>query len=726
MHVVISTRSDPPLPLAQLRARDDLTELRADDLRFTSDEAALFLNQVAGLNLTAQDVAALESRTEGWIAGLQLAAISMRGRTDQSSFINAFRGSHRFILDYLSDQVLQQQPASLRLFLLQTSILDRLCASLCDALTGRSDSQEILEMLDQRNLFLIQLDDDRRWYRYHHLFADVLQHRLNEIAPAAILELHRQASVWHEREGLLPQAVNHAIAALEFERAAQLIERAAQSVWQRGEITALTGWMQSLPDAVRLARPTLCLEYARLLAEASQNVSVETLLREVELELEASLPDNELEANSLRGKLTALSAHLASIRNDFAQAIELSHRAQALVSPSDDHWRGFVALNLAGSYRFTSHWEEASQSYLEAANFCQAAGNRADALTALGLRGEVLQAQGQLREAARQYEQVLQLAQAWKIPYSPATGYALTGLGRIRCEWNDLDAAASYTQAGLEHGLRADIVDVLLRGYLLLERVKKAQGDLDSALVALEDVEPIVQRMGISDVQDWVNALRAEVWLEQGDSEVALHWAAGFTGSINDIIYPAIPVALAHVWLAKGRPDEALRLLDHALQAAEQVGRMGNAIQILVVKALAHRERGDPDQALDDLEKALALAEPEGYFRVFVDEGRPIVRLLARAAARNPASDYIQNLLEWLGEPHSTGTVAPTQLVEPLTPRELQILQLLADGATNPEIANELVLAVNTVKKHISNIYGKLGVSNRVQAVAQAHQLGLL
>jgi len=726
MHLVISTRTDPPLPLARLRAYDELTELRADDLRFTSSEASIFLNQMSGLDLTFQDVVALESRTEGWIAGLQLAALSMRGRADHSSFINAFTGSHRFILDYLSDQVLQQQPENLRLFLLQTSILDRLCSSLCDALTGRSDSQAILEMLDQRNLFLTQLDDDRRWYRYHHLFADVLQHRLNEEQTVDMLELHRRASEWHERKGLLPQAVNHALVSQEFERAAQLIEKAANTVWQRGEITTITDWMQALPDTVRRARPALSLEYARLLAGASQNVTVETLMKEVEVELETSLPSDEKDSASLRGRVTALGAHLATILYDFAQAIELSHRAEELVSPDDYDWRGFIALDLAGTYRFTSRWEEASQSYLEAATFCQSAGNRIDALTALGLRGEVLQAQGQLHEAVRQYEQVLQLAQEWDIPYSPASGYALTGLGRVWCEWNDLDSASRYALAGLEHGKRADILDVLLRGYLALARIKKSQGDLDSALALLEDVEPVVQRMGVSEVKEWVNALRAQVWLEKGNTDVAIRWAASFSGEVHDVVYPAIPVALAHVWLAQGQPDEALDVLNRALQAAEQVGRQGNAIQILVVRALVHGARGNPDQALADLEKALALSEPEGYYRVFVDEGKPIVRLLARAATRNPASAFIQKLLEGMGGPVSLQPIASTQLVEPLSRRELQILQLIADGATNQEIANDMVLAVNTVKKHISNIYGKLTVSNRVQAVAQARNLGLL
>jgi len=349
-----------------------------------------------------------------------------------------------------------------------------------------------------------------------------------------------------------------------------------------------------------------------------------------------------------------------------------------------------------------------------------------DALTAFGLRGEVLQAQGQLREAARQYEQVLQLAHVWDISYSPAIGYALTGLGRIWCEWNDLDSAANYAHAGLEHGKRTDIIDVLLRGYLALVRIEKARGDLDGALVLLEDVKPVVQRMGVPEVMDWVNALEAQIWLEKGETEAVIRWAASYSGGDYDAIFPSIPVVLAHVRLAQGQPDEALQLLEHALQAAEQVGRFGNAILILVAKALAQRARGDPDQALADLEKALALAEPEGYVRVFLDEGRPIVRLLRRAAMRNPASNYIKTLLDGLGEPESVEPIVPSQLIEPLSARELQILQLIADGATNQEIANELVVAVNTVKKHISNIFGKLGVSNRVQAVSQARLLGLL
>lgn len=726
MHLVISTRTDPPLALAQRRARGELAELRAEDLRFTYEEAILFLNQTAGLDLNAQDVASLESRTEGWIAGLQLAALSMQGHADRKGFINAFTGSHRFILDYLSDQVLQQQPQEIRLFLLQTSILDRLSASLCDALTGHFGSQAILESLDQRNLFLTQLDDDRRWYRYHHLFADVLKHRLIEEQPDAILELHRRASEWHEREGLLPQAVQHALTAQEFERSTQLIERAADTMWQLGKITTLTGWMQALPDAVRRTHPMLCLDYARFLADASQNVAVENIVRNVEHELEANPPKNNHEAAILNGRLAALGSHLASLHNDFHQSIQLSHRAQDLISADDSRWRGFIALNLAGAYRFTSHWEEAMQTYLEAATSSQLAGNWVDALAAFGLRGEVMQAQGQLREAAQQFEQVLHLAQAWNILYSPAIGYALTGLGRIWCEWNDLDAALRYTQAGLEHGKQADFVDVMLRGYLALVRIRKVQGELDSALELLNDVEPVIQRMGVLEVKEWVNAYRAQVWLAKGESEAAFHWAAGERNNVPDGIYPTIPVALAQVRLAQGRPEEALKLLDHALQSSEQVGRFGNAIQILVVRSLTHRALGDPDRALVDLERALALAEPDGYFRVFLDEGMSLQRLLVRAATRNPASSYILKLLEGLGGPVAIEPIAPPELIEMLTTRELQVLQLIADGATNKEIANELVLAANTVKKHISNIFGKLGVANRVQAVARARQLNIL
>jgi len=739
MHLIMASRTDPPLPLAQLRARNELMELRAHDLRFAPDETSAFLNQVMGLSLSAEHVNALEARTEGWIAGLQLAAFSMSGRDDLPGFIAAFTGSHRFILDYLSDQVLQQQPKELQLFLLQTSILDRMNASLCDALVdssttaeneesvaGQGESQAILEKLEQRNLFLVPLDDERRWYRYHHLFVDVLRHRLQETLPDRVIELHRRASEWFECEGMLPEAVDHALAARDLERAAQLIERAVSPLWRRSEISALAAWMQALPDTVWRMRPGLCLAYARALIDTAQYAPAEAFVRQAEAALESGLVTDNARVASLQGQAAALRSHLAVTRGEFAQAIEHARRAQQLLAEDDASWCSFVALGLAGAYRFTSDWAAASRTYLEASELSHAAGDDISALIALSSRGEALQAQGQLRQAAQQYEEVLQLAQTWGIPNAPATAYALVGLGHVWCEWNDLEAATRYALDGLERGKQADLADVFIQGHLVLVRVCQARGDLESALAELDVLEPAVRRMGVTKVQDQVNALRVHIWLAQGNTEAVVRWVGGLAGDTQGTSRPGVEVALARVCLAQGQSDKALHLLDHALHAAQQTDRLGDTIQILILKALTHRAQGDPEQMLTALERALSLAEPEGYVRIFVDESAPMARLLRRAAIRAPSSMYIRQLLEVLGAPPDTEAPPSTALVEPLTERELQVLRLMADGATNQEIAHELVLAVNTVKKHTSNIFGKLGVSNRTQSIARARELNLL
>jgi LuxR family maltose regulon positive regulatory protein len=392
-------------------------------------------------------------------------------------------------------------------------------------------------------------------------------------------------------------------------------------------------------------------------------------------------------------------------------------------------WRSLVALNLAGAFRFTSNWAEADEAYREAAALNESAGDYVNALMAFSLRGEVLQAEGRLRQAVQQYEQVLDLAQTWRLQKAPVIGYALVGLGRVFAEWNDLEAALPYTQAGLERGEQGGIIDVSLRAHLVLARIRQAQHDTSGALAALDAADAVAVIMGVAGVKDWINALRAQAWLARGDRadlEAAFEWASHYRGPINDAVYPGVPHALAHAWLVQHEPDKALPLLDHALQSAQAVGRQGNAVQLLALKAVVQHAQGDPEQALATLGQALELAEPEGYVRAFVDERAPMARLLRRMLARSPASDYVRQLLDALGEHVTVEKPGAAPLIERLSERELQVLRLIADGATNREIADELVLTVNTVKRHISNIFGKLEVSNRTQAIARARQLNLL
>jgi LuxR family maltose regulon positive regulatory protein len=745
MHIILTSRADPPLPLARLRARGHMIELRAEDLRFTSEEAVMFLNQMMQLDLTVDQIAALEARTEGWIVGLRLAAISMQKREDTNAFIESFTGSHRFILDYLVDEVLSRQREDEQSFLLETSILERFTGPLCNSVTGRDDGQGMLEQLEQANLFIIPLDSERRWYRYHHLFADLLRSRLQELKPNQVRDFHQRACEWFEREGLLPEAINHAITISDFERAAHLIERAAESQRQQGEIATLAGWMNALPDSIRRSHPALCLAFARALVDTAQNISIEALIEDAEAGLAMDQFPGGSRSASLRGQIAALRAYLAMIRHHYEETIGLSSHARELLGEDEARWRSFVGLTQAGAYRFSNDWAAAGQTYLEASDLSLAAGDRVDALLALSLRGEVLQAQGHLHQADQQYKQVMQLAREFSIPNAPVTGYALIGLGRDWCEWNDLEAADRYVRDGIENGKKAGIQDILLRGYLVLARIRQARGDFEGALEALEHAEPVVRQMNLAEIKDWIQAFRVQVWLARGETDAAIGWASTYTGDLYDAIYPSIANALAKVRLAQGRPDEALGLLEHALQSAHSVGRLGNAVQILVIKAFVQHEKGDRENALVTLSKVLTLAEPERYIRVFLDEGEPMRSLLSdfrsssekRMRGTAPGTqrailDYTNQLLNAfsissISHPHkSIVKNLESPIPETLSERELEVLHLMAAGLSNRDIADKDIVSINTVKTQVKSIYGKLGAHKREDAITAAHELGLL
>ena len=745
MHILLTSRVDPPMPLARLRASGELLELRSEDLRFTSQEAATFLNQMMDLNLTSTQVTALEARTEGWIAGLQLAAISLQRNEDAGHFIDSFTGSHRFILDYLVDEVLNRKSESVQSFLLQTSVLERLTGPLCNSLTGMNNGQEMLRQLEEANLFIIPMDIERRWYRYHHLFADLLRRRLQDLKPDQVQGLHQRACAWFEREGLLPEAIDHALAMHDFEKAAQLVESAAETQRQRGEIATLTGWVNALPPSIRHNHPALCLAYARALVDTAQNLAIEAYIEDAETGLETEGSSSDRASDCLRGQVAALRAYLAMIRHQYADAIDLSRRAQQLLGEDDAQWRSFVGLILAGAYRFTNDWAAAASAYLEASELSHAVSDMVNALLALGLRGEVLEAQGDLHQAAVQFDQVLQLAREHAIPNAPVTGYALVGFGRVSYEWNDLDSAERYVQDGLECGKRANIQDLSLRGCLALARIRQARGDLDGALGALDRAEPAARLMGMAEIKDWIQALRVEVWLALGETEAAVSWATSYAGDLYDTIYPSIAIALARARLVQGQPEVALELLEHALKSAEAVGRLGNAIQIRAVRASIQQTQGDRKSALSTISDALNLAAPEGYIRVFLDEGDPMRSLLSefrrsieiRSRGAMPASqrtifeytDRLLNVFEASGTSHSSKLTTPpqqTNIADPLTERELKVLRLIAAGLSGREIADKDVVSINTVKTQVRSIYGKLGVHTREEALAAAHVLGLV
>jgi LuxR family maltose regulon positive regulatory protein len=739
MHIIITCRADPPLPLASLRARGQMTELRAVDLRFATDEIAAFLNQIKQLDLPVDQIAALESRTEGWIAGLQLAAISLQKRQDATEFIESFTGSHRFILDYLVDEVLSCQPEDVQSFLLDTSILERFTGPLCDSLTGRNDGQERLKQLEQANLFIIPLDDERRWYRYHSLFADLLRSRLQELKPDQLPVLHRRACDWLERENFLPEAIHHAVIIDDFERAAQLIEKATEMQRQRGEIATLTCWMDALPGDVRRSHPSLCLAYARALVDTAQNDSIGTLLDEAEAGLEMQRFARYPSSTSLKGQIAALRAYLAMIQHRYGEAIELARVARELLDEEEVRWRSFAALILAGAYRFTNDWASAGQIYQEASDLSQSAGDNVNALTALSMWGEVLEAQGHLRQSAEQFERVLHLAQEYAIPNAPVTGYALVGLGRVWYEWDDLQAALRFVKDGIQRSQKGGFKDILLRGYIAQARIQQAQHDFEGTWDALENAELAAKQMGGAEIKDWVDAFRAQTWLARGESEAAIGWASKYSGDLYDQVFPSIAIALARVRLAQGKPEEALGLLEHALQSAQVVGRLGNAVQILVIKALVQSVLGEQENSLATLSRALAFAEPEGYLRVFVDEGEPMRLLVAgfKSMIENQTDqeisiDYLNKLLSAFQIPSfqsfrkSTFDNRQSSLPDPLSERELEVLHLMAAGLSNRDIARRDVVSINTVKTQVKSIYGKLGAHTRADALMAARRLGLI
>jgi LuxR family maltose regulon positive regulatory protein len=757
--LVLATRADPPLPLSRLRSRGAVTELRQADLRFTPQEAAAFLNQTMGLGLRAEEVAALETRTEGWIAGLQLASLAMQGTPalqsggeEVAAFVKAFAGDDRYIVDYLVEEVLDRQAGAVQSFLLETSILDRLSGPLCDALRfgsavtpgssvdRRDDSQALLEELERRNLFLVPLDGNRRWYRYHQLFADLLRHRLQQLQPDRVATLHYRASQWYEDNGLLADAVEHALAAGDFQRVADLIEPASWAHLSHGDASTLLEWLDALPDELLHSRPRLDLLYAWALLAAMQLETIEARLHEVERRMLAAetptldaSPAGQAALQAIRGEIVAIRATLASLRGDAPTAIELAQQALDHLPAAELHLRGILADILGAAYDSSGNTAAASRAFTEAAALCQAAGNPLIALIALGNLAHLQETQGQLRQAADTCHQALELVGGLEGEPPLSVGMAEAGLGKLAYEWDQLDAAARYLEATIERGRRGGVVELVAVGCTFLVRVYQARHDLDGATDLIEEAERLVQTAGISaGSRAHLAATRARLWLQQGNLEAATHWARESGLGVDDEYDPLRQVeyiALARLLLASapGQPDrlaEALRLLEGLLQVTEAQGWMGQALEILALQAVALQASGELERAMDALARALSLGEPEGYIRTFVDLGAPMAELLRGAARRGIRTGYVARLLAKApGEPVPA---APSPLVEPLSDRELEVLRLIAAGLSNREIAQRLVITPGTAKWHANNIYGKLGVHSRTQAVARARELGLL
>jgi LuxR family maltose regulon positive regulatory protein len=747
MHLVIATRADPALPLARLRARGELVEIRAADLRFTPDEASSYLNGVMGLALTAGDVAALEGRTEGWIAALQLAALSMQGRDNIAGFIAGFAGDDRYIVDYLVEEVLQRQSEDVRSFLLQTSILDRLSGPLCDAVTGRNGGKAMLEGLDRGNLFLVPLDDRRRWYRYHHLFADVLRAHLVDEQPDHVPALHRRASEWYEQDGEPSEAIRHALAADDFERAAHLVELAIPAMRQARQEATARRWLEALPDELIRVRPVLSVHYAGALLVGGQLEGADARLRDAERWLDTTaearegrnVPStgmvvaDEEEFRRLPGAIAIYRAAQALALGDVAGTLTHARRALDLVGEDDHLGRGAAAGFLGLVYWASGELEAAHRSWADAMASLQKAGHVSDVLGCAIAVADIRIAQGRLREAMSTYERGLQLATEQGLPVLRGAADMHVGMSELFRERNDLDAARQHLLRSQELGEHIGLPQNRYRWRVTMAQIREAEGDLNGALDLLDEAG----RLYVSDYFPNVRpiaALKARVWIAQGKLSEAWGWAREHGLSAADdvsYVHEFEHITLARVLVAQGMRDrvdhtlgEATDLLERLLEAAEQGGRMGSVIEILVVQALAHHAADDPAAALASLGRAIVLAEPEGYVRVF-DEGPPIGALLKLAAKQRDAQSYVRRLLAAVVTAEGRAEVAQA-LIEPLSERELEVLRLLGSDLGGPDIARELVVSLSTVRTHTKNIYAKLGVNSRRAAIRRAAELDLL
>ncbi len=725
MHVVMATREDPALPLARLRARAELSEVRASDLRFTPEESAAFLNQVMELGLSTADVDALETSTEGWIAGLQLAAISLQGRDDAAAFIRSFSGGHRFVLDYLVEEVLGRQPPAIGDFLLRTSILDRLCGPLCDAVTldPSTPGQQTLEHLERANLFVVPLDGERRWYRYHHLFGDLLRQRLGQSEPDAVVdEFHGRASRWCEDNGFDLEAFRHAAAGHDIERAERLAKGMGPSLQISAAYAALGAWISSLPAEALDARPSLRITYAQALLASGRMVDFEGMLDAAEATLQTRANDEP--TRDLMGQVAALRAVLAFLEHRADDMVVESRRALNLLR-SDNVSRAFFVGWAAGyAQEVRGDRAAARKTYGTVLSMSRATGYRFGEMAAsIGLAG-VQESDNELRLAAETYEDTIRLAA--DLPFLWISDAHL-GLGRILYEWNDLDAAWERGQKSFELARQLESTDRPVACQVLLAHVKLAQGDLAEATRILTEAERSVREHDFVHEAPKVAAARAMLRLRGGDVDGAARLAEEFD----------LPLTRARVCLARGDPEGALTALESYRHQAESRGGLDERLRALVLQALAHRAAAETGGALSILGVALEIGEPEGFVRLFVDEGPPMARLLREAAAAGLYGEYCLRLLGAFPTDATgagPGALAPrggrpagaSGLVEPLSKRELELLELLAEGLSNQAIAERLFLSPHTVKTHVRNIYSKLDVSSRTQAVARARMLGIL
>ncbi len=737
MHLLIATREDPQLPLARYRARGQLAELRVTDLRFTPAEAADFLNQVMGLHLPAEDIAALEKRTEGWIAGLQLAALSMQGHQDTASFIKSFTGSHHFVMDYLVEEVLGQQSEAIQAFLLHTAILDRMCGPLCDAVLcdPSGSGQETLEHLEQANMFIVPLDNERRWYRYHHLVGELLRQRLGQ--PQELSNYHLRASAWYEASDDLGKALQHALAASDFERAARLAEATWLGMDRSFQAGTWLGWVKKLPFAVVCSRPRLCVQLGWAYSDTGELEASEIQLQNAERAL-AGVMDQD-ESKPIPATIALIRACNAQIQGNLAETVKYAElsiqlspeddiylRSQATITLEFTHW---AAGNLEASLRAMHAWMEEMQE----------TGNQVFVIASAFAVADMQVILGHLGEAEKALRHGIQQAAMQGKEAESVTAHHHLGLALLAHERCDEVAKTQHLQTAADLGPRTTLVDWPHRWNLAQARLRESAGEWEAALELLDEAMRVYVKNPLPLAQP-VEAHKARVYLKQGRLDKAQAWMRERGISTEAEVryldeYDLL--TLARVRLAEGSLAGVGGVLERVLVLAETQKRTGSVIEILLTQALIHQAQNNPPQALTALEHALALAEPEGYLRIFLDEGEPMRLLLlnfrteTEKQAVHPLLGYVDKLLVAFSQPakaisRSTNTSQGSEIIEPLTDREIEILRLIAEGRSNTEISRRLFLALSTVKGHNLRIFNKLQAQNRTEAVARARELGLL
>lgn len=714
IHLLIITREDPSLPLAKLRAKGRLLELRVADLRFTHTETQQFLQESMGVHLTTHDVTALERRTEGWIAGLQLAGISLQGQTEHSQFIDSFTGSHRFILDYLVEEVLKQQPEPILEFLLYTAILERMCGSLCEAIlanTRTMSGQEMLRTLEQANLFVVPLDNERRWYRYHHLFGELLRQRLKQLpnSEQTVAILHERASLWYESQGLLLEAFHHAQQSGDMARTVRLLEGDGLPLHFRGAVNPVLHWLQSLPSATLDKYPPLWIMYASTLSMTGQMTEVEPKLQAAETALQTHAVDEKV-TNNLRGHIAAIRALLALNQMQIEQSIAQSHKALALISADNVVIRTTTLWKLGLAHELQGNCKEAHQAYTETIAICQATGNHIIHLSAVLGLATVQMMQAQLMLATDSFYQVLQLT--GQVPQR-AICDAQLGLAQLYYEQNELEKAQTYTQKSLQIAIQIDNLDRVIEIEAFLAHLKFRHGELAEAEAILERIGQLADQHQFVFQIPQVAQEQIFILLARGDILTAVQLAQTHN----------LPLSQARAHLAEQNPTAVLTLLGPVSQQAKAKDWLYRYLQTLVLQALAYKQQKNLEKSSQIISEALTIAKPHQFVRLFIDEGEEMWQLLTAVQAQTTRhATYLTHLLTAFGKQK------PIQqpLVDPLSDRELEILQLIAQGLSNRDISEKLFLALSTVKGHNRNIYDKLQVKRRTQAVTRARELGLL